>query len=193
MIKLGSLNRWLALPVDAVITLPGEGIRRVLLGVNSPGVSPLYTVSDDGEVEFLASPDRLEEIEFYHEGDLKITTKSPDVFLLTSESLPMHFEVPDPETFTEIATRAARNPEMERVMYMAQVNMERRIAQIAAGVEERIGDAFTAGQRAATGRPSGENPAVDGGKPAKPGPKPGKPAPADSEDPAAEPVEGDGD
>ncbi|OCC05613.1 hypothetical protein BA190_07560 [Labrys sp. WJW] len=193
MIRLGNLGRWVALPRGSKITFPGKDVRRVRLTVNSPGVAKLYTIDDDGELHFLAAPDRLEEVEFSYAGDLVIATDADDVSFLTAENEPEHIVIDDPEVFTEIAQRAARNPELERMMYMQQLNAEKRIAAMFNDIEGRIAGAFDAGQRAGAGRTSGENPADDGEKPAKPAPKPKSPPPAVGEGEPAAPSGGAGD
>ena len=192
MIKLGNLGRWVALPRGSKITFPGQDVRRVRLTVNSPGVAKLYIIDDDGELHFLAAPNRLEEVEFSYAGDLVITTDADDVSFLTAENEPEHIVIDDPEVFTEIATRAARNPELERMMYMQQLNAERRIAAMFNGIEERIAGAFDAGQRAGAGRASGENPPDDGKKPAKRSAGAGASAPAAGTDQPADPPGGAG-
>lgn len=193
MIRLGNLGRWVALPRGSKITFPGQDVRRVRLTVNSPGIAKLYIIDEDGELHFLAAPDRLEEVEFSWAGDLVLTTDAEDVSFLTAENEPEHIVIEDPEVFTEIAQRAARNPELERIMYMAQRNMERRLQQIAIGFEERVNDAFDAGQRAGAGRTSGETPADGAPKGPKPNAKSGSPAPSPGEDQPAEPGGGPGD
>lgn len=193
MIKLGNLSRWVALPVGATLTLPGEDVRRIGLSVNSPGIADLRIVNADGEVKFLASVDGLDEIEFYEEGVVKITTSSPDVAFMTSSIEVDYFVNDAPEVFTEISERAARNPDLERMEYLMRVNMENRMAQLSAGLEERIAGAYAAGQLAAVPQPPAANPPADGGKPAKPAPKPGAPAPAGGEDLPADAGEGEGD
>lgn len=193
MIRLGNLGRWVALPRGSKITFPGKDVRRVRLTVNSPGVAKLYTIDEDGVPHFLAAPDRLEEVEFSYAGDLVVMADADDVSFLSAENEPEYVVIEDPEVFTEIAQRAARNPELERIMYVAQRNMERRLEQMAIGFEERVSDAFDAGRRAEAGRPKGENPADDGEKPAKPAPKPKSPPPAAGADQPAEPPGGAGD
>ena len=46
--------------------------------------------------------------------------------------------VPDAETFTKIATRRARNPELERMMAVMQQNTDRRIAAVTADLNAKL-------------------------------------------------------
>lgn len=132
MIKLGNLERWLPLPQGKVLTLDGDDVRRILLTVNSPGTATLWLVNDDGELQFLAAPCGRDEVEFFAGGNVRITTDDEHVYLMTAESEADYVIVEDPEVFTEIAQRAARNPELEKLMYLQQVNMERRLAAMMA-------------------------------------------------------------
>lgn len=168
MIRLGNIDRWTALPKGMVLSLPGKEVRRVLLTVNSPGVAALYIQHCDGELQFLAAPDRMDTVEFYHEGDVKITTDAEDVFILSAENEVDYVVIEDAEVFTEIATRAARNPELEKLLHLQQVNTERRLAAIMEGYEGRINEAFDAGRRANSGRTEGTPPDNDAGKKPEP-------------------------
>ncbi len=51
-----------------------------------------------------------------------------EVLFWAADYEPAFVEVLDPEIFTKIAQRQTRNPELEEIMYRAQLNMERRFA-----------------------------------------------------------------
>lgn len=66
MIKLDSISRWNHLPVGQRLTLNGDAPRRIRLNVNSPKRISLHLVNPEtGVLQFLASPDGLEVVEFY--------------------------------------------------------------------------------------------------------------------------------
>lgn len=146
MIKLDSLERWIALPKGGVFTLPGAAARRVRLNVNSPGRSPLYLVDDDGQLVFLAAPDGRDVVEFAAAGDIRITTEADDVSVYSAENEPTFSIIENAEVFTQIANRQARNADLEHMMYLQQQNIERRLAALAAEMETRVGEAYEAGR-----------------------------------------------
>lgn len=163
MIKLGNLERWLPLPQGKVLTLPEADVRRIVLTVNSPGVATLWLVNGDGELQFLAAPEHRDEVEFYAAGVVRVTTDDEHVYVLVAENEPDYVIVDDPEVFTEIAQRAARNPELEKLMYLQQVNMERRLAAMFREFEnERQASNIPATPAPAVVDDKGTAPVVDG-------------------------------
>lgn len=136
-IKLGNLSRWQSLNKGASLKLPGIEVRLVRLNVNSPGTAILHLANGDGEIEFLAAPVGCDTVEFYAAGDLTITTESADVKVYAAENEPAYNIEPDGEAFTKIMERAPRNPELEQMMYLSQVNIERRMAQVYAEIEQK--------------------------------------------------------
>ncbi|MGB3645285.1 MAG: hypothetical protein WBA15_12475 [Mesorhizobium sp.] len=139
MIKLDSLSRWRALEAGSVLTLPGGKVeRRIRLQVNSPGRAALYVVGDGGEMSFLAAPDGRDVVEFSAAGDVRLTTTAQDVFCHVAELEPTSFVVEDAETYTKVMQRRSRNPELEQMMFLMNLNMDRRLAAQAAQFEERL-------------------------------------------------------
>lgn len=144
MIRLGSLERWIKIGPGEYLTLPGKKVRKLSLTFNSPGLVSIDIVRNKERV-FLAAPYRNEIVEFYADGNVVITTDDEDVTVLSAETEATSFRIEGPEVFTQIAQRASRNPELERMMHLQQVNTERRLATLARNAEQRIEAAFAAG------------------------------------------------
>lgn len=153
MIKLDSLSRWNALPKGGVLTLAGDAQRRIRLNVNSPKRISLFIVNDDGEPIFLAAPVGRDIVEFAAGGDVRITTDDNDVFIYTAENEPTFHIVEDAEIYTQIANRAARNPDLEHMLYLQQINMERRFAALSAEMAEQVNNAYDSGRNMANAQP----------------------------------------
>lgn len=121
----------------------------------------MFISNEDGELQFLAAPDGRDVVEFVAGGDVKITTDDDDVYFYTAENEPTFTINEDAEVFTQIAQRAARNPEMEHMLYLQQINMERRFAQQEAEMSARFNEAYNAGRNVAdansTGTASAQN------------------------------------
>ena len=147
MIKLDSLSRWMHLKKGDILTLAGDAQRRIRLQVNSPKRSSLFIVNDDGELVFLAAPDGRDVVEFAAGGDVRITTEESHVYVYTAENEPTFTIIPDAEIFTKIAERSARNPDLEHMMYLQQINMDRRFAQMQNDMQRQVNEAYEAGTR----------------------------------------------
>lgn len=153
-IKLYSLARWNALPKGQVLELPGTSSeRRVRLQINSPGLAMLFFVNSDGEEVFLAAADRRDTVEFAASGNVRITTSSDDVFIYSAELEATSAVIPDPQVFTKIAQRKARNPELEHMMFVMNQNIERRLAAQAAEHQELMAALAAAKPKAAPVEP----------------------------------------
>lgn len=150
MPKLDSLDRWIALPVGSRLTLPGDAPRRIRLNVNSPGLTPLYIVTPDGEVRFLASAYCRDTIEFAAGGNVVIMTETEHVSVYSAENEPTFTVIENAESYTQIANRAARNPDLEYIEFMQNQNMERRLAALAAEIEARVAKAYDTGKATIT-------------------------------------------
>lgn len=155
MIKLDSLSRWMHLKKGDILTLAGDAQRRIRLQVNSPKRSSLFIVNDDGVPVFLAAPDGRDVVEFATGGDVRITTDDDDVFVYTAENEPTFTIIPDAEIFTKIAERSARNPDLEHMMYLQQINMDRRFAQMQYDMQRQVNEAYEAGTRVANAELAG--------------------------------------
>lgn len=128
-IKLKNLDKWLPLASGEVVTLGGgdpSDSRKVRLEVNAPYEVRLY-IGINEEQRFLALVKGLETVEFFVRGQVDIHSDG-DVALYTAEFETVSFYVPEATTFTKIAERRHRNPELEYVMHRMTENMERRMA-----------------------------------------------------------------
>lgn len=148
MLKIGELARWHDLPKGDVMTLAGDRPRTIRLNVNSPGLARLYLVDKDGDIQrFLATADRLDVVQFFADGVVRIATPDADVAIYSAENEPTFSVIENAETFTKIANRAARNPDLEYLMHMQQVNLERRMAQLDRDMQAKLEHAYESGKR----------------------------------------------
>lgn len=131
VVKLNSIARWLALDPKKGISFDGEPETERLYRIefNCEAVTTFYVVQGKSERLLITLQPGLETVEFYLAGDFTIVSdEGGDVLFWCADYEPAFVEVLDPEIFTKIATRQARNPELEEIMYRAQLNMERRFA-----------------------------------------------------------------
>nr|WP_316650681.1 hypothetical protein [uncultured Gellertiella sp.] len=133
-IKLNSLSRWAVLRAKEALGFdgPDDVERLVRLNLNCQSPTDVWISRRDGEISFLCfAPAGLETIEFYIDGafSLLFDDERGEVQYNCAEFEPSHFEIDDPVIFTKIAERRDRNPAMEEMLYRAQVNVERRLAQ----------------------------------------------------------------
>lgn len=141
--KLMNLSKWSEVKPGTAVEFLNEKPRMVRVDVNAPGDTRLHVVDESGEVSFLALVTGRDTIEFGVDGPFLLTTDGP-VQVYSPDGEDIHFTILDAVSFTEIAERQVRNPEMEEMLYRMNLNIEARLAQQAEALER----AFNA--RAAT-------------------------------------------
>lgn len=170
-----NLENWTELAQGEALAFPGKRPRRVNLAVNSPGETLLYVDYGDGPV-FLARVIGREDIEFAVPGafDLMADASSCRVFSVDGDN--PSIVIPDAVTFTKIAERRPRNPELEHMQYLMMQNVETRLAQQRAEIDaiyaanahnSGAGTAGSGGDTAqrddAAGAPAADGSETDGG------------------------------
>ncbi|AYM14604.1 hypothetical protein G6L58_25040 [Agrobacterium tumefaciens] len=143
VVKLNSLSRWLSLDNTKAILFSGnEDAERLLrIQFNLENVTTFYIGRDEMDADLLCTIGPGQEtVEFYAQGDFYVfAEKDAGMVKYQSADLePTFSEVVDPVIFTKIANRRHRNPEMEEMMYRAQLNMERRFASLAGEFEAAL-------------------------------------------------------
>ena len=135
--EIGKLVRW---SDNNGIGFTSDKQREVRLLVNASEPCQLMIQFGPSDMRFLANVDGFEELSFMlPPGDAVVW---PDcegqVWYWTPEMELISTVVPDAETFTKIATRRARNPELERMMAVMQQNTDRRIAAVTADLNAKL-------------------------------------------------------
>lgn len=190
---------WRTLSDGQKVGFPGKTSRVVVLEVNAQDEARLF-VEEDGTIHFLAVVFGRDEIQFAVEGGFAIICEGGPVHFKTAEDSDWSVQPVDDTTFTTLVERRQRNPELEQIMYQAQINMERRLAAQSEEFQRRIDAAVAAGNMGIPGRTAPAASAIvsgggaaDGGETGGAGGKAdGSVAPAPSSAPAAD-AEGGGD
>lgn len=133
-VKLENLSKWTRLPVGKPLALDGKQDRWIRLHVNCAVPTHFTAVpftedsEEPGDPVFLAVVQGRETIEFVASGYVEIiVTGEDDIFYFTPDGDQIAVEFEDARSFTKIASRRARNPELEYLMYKQQQNIERRM------------------------------------------------------------------
>ena len=131
MIDLKNIDKWVMLEPDEGYVFAKQHPRTVTLHVRSAQKVSLYVTSEEGETVFLCNVDGYEKVKFrLPSGKWTLTGDgSQEVYFYTIEFEKAAVEIPNAVIFTKIAERKARNPELEKMMQLMQVNMERRLQQ----------------------------------------------------------------
>lgn len=196
MIRIDNIDKWKQLEPGKFLELPGDRLRRVRIEVNCPQETRLDVIETDEYGEevagtFIGNIKGKEVLEFTAFGNLTVMPsngeEAVEVWYFTQDGDKTAVER-DEENFMELMTRQARNPEVERLMYMQQLNFERRMNAMQADTAAQIAAMGTT-FNVRTGEPDdGEDspPAASGAKGAKQ-PEPAKPEPAkpEGEEPSA--------
>lgn len=132
--RLFNTSKWTKLPAGDVLELPGDDIRNVVVQVNTEAPTRVDVFFGAQEQVFLGVVMGLETIEFTAERDCYLSFSSDgEVWYFTNSSeANRSSEVGDglqAVSFTKIATRRTRNPELELMMFKQQQNAARNEAK----------------------------------------------------------------
>lgn len=194
-IKVRDITKWAKLPAGFAINCMGEGLRRVKLEVNCETATRFDVVQGD-EMTFLAAVDGLKTIEFVVDGPCEVAADTEgEVWFFTQDGEVTAIEDEGAKTFTKIAGRRSRNPELELMMFKAEQRMNARLESQRAEMEAYLakvgkhdpetGEVIDEQDRAEDAAGSeGSEPGADGSANAvaeeKPGEASAEPAPAAS-------------
>lgn len=142
-IKLGNITDWQKLDGEKLLVLEGsDRPRKVRIEVNCAGPT-CFVLVREGQPHFpLGTVVGHDVIEFWHVGEAKVGARGEggtlDAWFHSADGQKTHAELPGAVTFTEPHTRRARNPELERMQYLAEINMNRRLQRMQAEFERRL-------------------------------------------------------
>lgn len=128
MIKLNDLKKWQYLGEGEVAHFAKDDPRTVRVDFNAPGGAILSIREKDAEQGFDVALKGRDVLEFSVDGAFDVSVDD-GVWFYTADSTDWTVEKVKHESFTRIVERRTRNPEMEHMIYMASLNMERRLAQ----------------------------------------------------------------
>lgn len=141
VVRIHNIGKWQKLETE-VLQLPGHGRRKVKVHLNCAGDTRVDLVEvdrQDSPVTFLWAGRGMVEIEFTARGLVQLVCTSPDdVYFFTNERAGTAIKNIEAVSFTKIANRRARNPELEAIMWRAEINMNRRLAQLEEEMERRL-------------------------------------------------------
>lgn len=135
-IKIRNIDKWNRLEPGEHIKFPGQKVRTIRLEVNCPKETRFDVLEYDeyGDTvagTFVANIKGHDVIEFTTAGNITVLPTVDEVAASVwwyTQDGDLIAQVRDgEETFTELVTRKARDPVMERYMYMQQLNFERRL------------------------------------------------------------------
>lgn len=178
MIRVGDLKLFQFLELGALAPFLSERKRTVRVTVNAPHKTVLSivpmgdggSIEDDVEPIYLATVEGLETVEFTAEGPFGLSADG-DIYFKTPDGDHIHVVIPGAETFTRIAERRARNPELERLQQMLMANQERRMSAAINDLRQREAalaarETNNRGASPASGDSAAPKPANSAGEPA---------------------------
>lgn len=139
--KLGDLSRW-RLHDEKALFFSDHKVRTIRLDVRAAAPVHVYLhTNSDGELvdEFMTVlPVGLSALEFLSGGCSLVLDSTGPVVYFTPEIETVTFENVEEETFTTIANRRERNPEVEWMEFLMNQNINNRMAQMDAEFERRL-------------------------------------------------------
>lgn len=140
-IKVWNVSDWEPVTSETVLVLPaqpgrGDESRRIKIDINAAWPTVVWLMREGHDFFHLGTVSNVETIEFSVPGEARICFSSALVgtdevkaWIYTADGQKQSFDVPDAGTFTRPAGPRARNPELERMMWIMNENMERRLDQ----------------------------------------------------------------
>lgn len=127
-IRIHNLDKWALLQPGMVLELVANDTRKIRLEFNCPADTRIDVADADGKLTFLAVVRGYEVVEFYgHATSHVVATSDDEVWYFTNDGETTATDTPEAVSFTKIAGRRERNPELERMMFKLEQNMLRRI------------------------------------------------------------------
>lgn len=165
VVRLHNLGKWLLLAPGASFVVQGLGAHQVTVDVNCEQRTPFVVVRNDGSQTFIASVEGMERLIFTAEPDeYLMATSDGAVWFFSNEGDQIAVESFE-QSFTRLATRRERNPELELMMWKQNQNMLRRETQMAEQMAEFRADmaarAAAEGANPVTGEIVDEHPIAD--------------------------------
>lgn len=135
--QLMTLSKWKWLTEGELARFTKTEPRTVRIDVNSPDKVRLFIRYEDGPI-FLALVEGRDRVEFSVDGAFDLYIEGGECAFYTVDGADWSVEKVDHKSFTRIMERRVRNPEIEKMMYLTQLNVERRLAQQEADFERRL-------------------------------------------------------
>lgn len=136
MIKLNNLDKWQYLGQGEVAHFAKDEPRTVRVDFNAPQACILMISPADDEHSIDVALSGRDVLEFSVNGRFDISA-SEGLWFYTADSTDWSVENVDHASFTRVVERRTRNVEMEHMMYLAQLNIERRMAAQFAELEKQ--------------------------------------------------------
>lgn len=142
-IRLNNLSKWALLTPGNVFSFPGTEPRRVRIEFNCEAPTRIDVYYDDPDNDgdskgtFVAVVMGMETVEFTAPpGAHLVATSDGEVWYFTNEGDQIA-NTREQVSFTRVMSRRSRNPELERMMFKMEQNMNRRMNAQLAEVEAR--------------------------------------------------------
>lgn len=175
VVRIHNLTKWSVIQPGEALDLPGEELRNVVLDLRVTERTRVDVVADGG-VWFLAviePADGVQRLEFGVTGKVELAFSTDgEVWFFTDDGDSIAYENPEAVSFTKIANRRSRNPQLEMMMFKQEQNARRReellMAEIAAmraaGINPETGE-VDGDDTGTTGGTGGTEPGETGGAP----------------------------
>lgn len=140
MQRIFNFDEWAQMSPEFVPSFGAETspARVVVLEVNAEDKCKLFVRTNDGQEHFLALVEGRDEIQFSVEGEWGLVVVGGMCNIKTAEMQDMEMQPVDDTTFTTLMERRVRNPELEMMMFLANQNVEKRLAEQSAEFDRRL-------------------------------------------------------
>ncbi len=135
VVRIHNTSKWAVLQPGQMLELKGQQRRKIRVELNCPAPTRVDVVEGD-KPAFLCVVQGYEVVEFTAGEDAFLSCTSEDeVWYFTNDGDVLATSRPEAVSFTKIASRRARNPELERMMFKMEQNALRREAALRAELD----------------------------------------------------------
>lgn len=138
MQRFYNLDKWQKIGEGEVITFTDTRPRTVRVEVNAPDDTGIFIFEGDSkDGQFLARVCGRDVLEFSPNDKFALVADG-ECYIYTADGQNWAMAPVDDMSFTRIVERKQRNPELERMMYEMQYNLEKRLAKQAEDFELKL-------------------------------------------------------
>lgn len=127
MQRMFNIDKWQLLNDGKSVNFGNTEQRRVKIDFNAPHPVAIYYADEDGNITFLAAVHGRDTVEFATPGAFSLTADGGEVWFDTVDGEDYSFAIPDAVVLTKIVNRRPRNPELERMQFLMNQNIEMRM------------------------------------------------------------------
>lgn len=131
-VKIGSLNKWRQLPPGSVLEFPAMAGAHLRIEFNTEADTRVDAIDEKNKATFVATIRGNDTVQFTTDGPVSVqATSEGEVWYSTGDGQGDYFDLTHLKDLKGLEMRGERNPQLEKIMLIAQQNQLRTEAALA--------------------------------------------------------------